>query len=142
MGNGNDNMHYMVSTKATILATITVIPLVAMRPGAANAHGHDKALQPEMVYINVPGCEWPTRSALNRGRMQAIKAMFVKSLVVIGIIPSNLLAAAEVAEHPTRVANRAIQLEVSVLSKIGGGWSFVKIPAVRTVRSIVFGEYI
>lgn len=41
--------------------------------------------------------------------MQAIKAVFVKSLVVIGIIPINFLAAAEVAEHPTR---GAIQVSV------------------------------
>ena len=48
---------------------------------------------------------------VEQGRMQAIKAVFVKSLVVIGIIPSSLLAAAEVAEHPTRGA-----IQVSVLS--------------------------
>jgi hypothetical protein len=39
--------------------------------------------------------------------MQAIKAVFVKSLLVVvmeesEVIPSNPLAAAEVAEHPTR----------------------------------------
>jgi hypothetical protein len=67
----------------------------------------------EMVNINVPGSEWGklTRSALNEGGMQAIKAVFVESLVVIGIIPSIILATAEVAEHPTRGAN-----QVSVLS--------------------------
>ena len=64
----------------------------------------------EMVNINVPWSEWGkvTRNALNRGwvreGMQAIKAVFVKSLVVIGIIPSNLLAATEVTEHPARGA--------------------------------------
>ena len=49
---------------------------------------------------------------LEQGEMQAIKAVFVKSLLlVIRIIPSNLLAAAEITERPTRGSN-----QVSVLS--------------------------
>jgi hypothetical protein len=48
------------------------------------------------------GCEWGklTRSALEGEKMQAIKAEFVRSLVVIGVIPSNQ-AAAKIAEPPT-----------------------------------------
>ena len=56
---------------------------------------------------HVLACKWgkSARSPLNRAVMQAIKAVLVGSLVVIGIIPIDLLAAAEVAEHPTRGAS-------------------------------------
>jgi hypothetical protein len=71
----------------------------------------------EMVNINVPRCEWckleskHAMPCLKQVGMRAIRAVFVKSLVVIGIIPSNLLATAKVTEHPTWGA-----IQISVLS--------------------------
>ena len=67
----------------------------------------------EMVNINVPRCEWGEQSkhAMQSVEMRAIKAVFVKSLVVIGIIPSNLLATVKVAELPTWGT-----IQISVLS--------------------------
>ena len=70
----------------------------------------------EMVNINVPRCEWcktckHAMPCLEQVGMRVIEVVFVKSLVVIGIIPSNLLATAKVTEHPTWGA-----IEISVLS--------------------------
>ena len=49
--------------------------------------------------------------SLEQVGMRAIRAVFVKSLVVIGIIPSSLLATTKVTELPTWGA-----IQISVLS--------------------------
>lgn len=70
----------------------------------------------EMVHINinVPRCEWCKLEVNTQYReigMRAIRAVFVKSLVVIGITPSNLLATTKVSELPTWGT-----IQISVLS--------------------------